>query len=196
MIDDHSDFDDLKQLWTSDNSPTPGTFKKRIKTSRLKMIMLTALETLVATAGTIAGIYFILQGSHILGASVLMFSIVSFGFAFWARAGAWRISTESVKDELQTSIKQSQARYKWAWGGIWVCGVALIFLAVLAYLQSKNFNQSPDDYADSFMIFSIALLYVAGNLIITAVILENARKQLSSLRLLFAQLYDPNSDLH
>jgi len=192
MTDDMNGLDDLSQLWTSENSPatSPATnnFENRFKVARLKMIVLVAIESMIAVAAFATGVYKITQGSLILGGSILIFSLVSLGIAFWSRSGAWSVLTGSVKDELIASIKQTRAQYRWAWGGIWISAFALIFLAILIYSRELNPVHNAADSHQFFLGFSIALVFIAINLIITSFLLEKSRRRLFKLRLLHKQL--------
>lgn len=188
MTDDHMDLDELSLIWKSDTPPVTREFKNWIQTTRLKMIVLMAIETLVVALGSAIGVYLLTKGSLLLGGTILVFSLMALGIAFWSRSGAWSISTGSVKVELQTSIKQARAQYRWAWGGIWVCSAALIFLAIMAYSVSASPSHSSIDLARSFQYFSFALIFVAINLVMTSFMLENSRKKLFSLRMLYKQL--------
>jgi len=189
-MDDLSDLDDLIKLWKSGNIPNSKSFKSRIYAARIKMIVLIAIEAAIATTALVVGFYHVLQGSLILGASILVFSLVSFGIAFWSRSGAWRIPSGSVKDELQASIKQARAQYRWAWGGIWISALALIFMAILVYLNNVNYDQNYLETQPLLVGFSIALVFVAVNLMITSFILENSRRRIFKLRTLYKQLGD------
>ena len=190
MKDDHIDLDELSLIWKSDTPPVPQKFTSRVQLTRLKMYALAAIETLIATIGSGFAIYLLATGSFLLGLTILAFCLASLGISFWSRSGAWRISTGSVKAELQTSIKQTRAQYKWAWGGIWICSFALLFLAVIAYLFSTNQDTQAAEFSRFFQYFSFTLVFVALNLAITSVILEKSRKKLFKLKLLYEKMVD------
>ncbi len=188
MKDDNIDLDELSLIWKSETPPVPKKFTSPVQLARLKMYALTAIETMIAITGSGVAIYLLADGLFLLGLATLTFCLASLGISFWSRSGASRISTGSVKAELQTSIKQTQSQYRWAWGGIWICSFALLFLAVVAYLFSTNQETQAAELARSFQYFSVTLVFVALNLAVTSVILEKSRKKLFRLKLLYENM--------
>ena len=191
MTNEQNDIDDLISIWKSGETPNSTDFKKRIKFDRLRAITSLTSEVVISVVAFALGLYLCFTGSLVLGVSTLFFSAIAFGISLWARAGTWHLTTGPVKAELLTSIKLARSQYRWAWGGIWVCAVALLFLATMTYTYSTDHSIGTTELRSLLSRFSLALVFVAVNLIITSLLLENARKRLAKLRLLYEQLHGP-----
>lgn len=191
MTDEQNDLDDLIHVWKSGAPPNSDDFKKRIKLTHLKTMVLLAIEVMVSIVAVGIGLYQCFHGSLLLGVSALVFSVVSCGLAFWARKGIWHLATGSVKEELLTSIKLARAQYRWAWGGIWACALALIFMTSITYTYSIDDALNLIQLRNFLVRLSFALIFMAVSIVITLVILEKSRRRLSKLKLLYEQLCDP-----
>lgn len=190
MTDNQNDLDDLIDIWKSGTPPKSPNFKKRIKLTQLKIIGSLVIETIIFIFGIAFGIYLCFHDAILFGAGTLIFSTILFGLTLWARAGAWHLATGSVKEELLTSIKQTRAKYHWAWAGIWSCVLALFLVAAIVYHYSTDGALNLTQAQELLVRLSLVLALIAVYLIIASFMLENSRKRLSKLKLLYEQLTD------
>jgi len=191
MADKHNDLDDLIQVWKSGDTPNTGNFKKYINFFRLKTMALLAAEGVVSVIAVVIGLYQCFYGSLLLGVSILIFAVATFCLALWARKSVWHLPTGSVKDELLASIKLARAQYRWAWGGIWACALALIFMTSMIYTYSTDDALSLIELRKFLVKLSFALIFIAVSLVMTTLILEKSRRRLVKLKILYEQLRDP-----
>jgi len=96
-----------------------------------------------------------------------------------------------VKDELLASIKLARAQYRWAWGGIWACALALIFMTSMIYTYSTDDALSLIELRKFLVKLSFALIFIPVSLVMTTLILEKSRRRLVKLKILYEQLRDP-----
>ena len=185
---DTNNFDDIAQLWQTNETSGETVTGKDVKLSLWAQYWVFAIETMISLAGVGFGIYLLFKGSLFTGASVSAFSLTALGFSLWSRLGNNSVATGAVKAELAIALTVAERRYRWAWSGIFVCAAAILFVLALMYNQFMLGTPTLEEYEASLPLYLFALVYTSGFIVAIGLLIDRARRRLAALQTLVKEL--------
>lgn len=181
------EWDDLERAWQSlpaQAAPAVEELRRQQKWRWLSALMLST-EIAIGIGGAATGVWMLARGDVVsiaIGVATLIFVAVVSATSWWARSLAPVRADDPVMFAVEAAVRRAQLGVRLAMATLMSVAAALVFLAVLAFVLNA------DGRTDGYMVFGIALVWLAGWLCGTLIYLRKRSADLARLQALRASL--------
>jgi hypothetical protein len=177
---DEDGWEDLQSIWRAGEEADDRSLAREVRRRAHGGRLVFLIEAIICCVGLVAAGLLASRRSWILAVAVAAYSLFGLGLSYAVRSSIWRVETGDVASALERLISQAQSDLRVSRAGLYMCAAALVLMAVLAARAAYR-RPSMDELIGLLTMVAIALVGLAGVIVVSALRIERSRARLERL---------------